>query len=183
MYESERLRLRRVDPARDLEDRTRWMADPETTRYLGARPALLSRESIRSFLEQSANSADESVEFAVETKDGRHIGATTIRSFSHVARSAEYAGMIGEAEFRGKGYGTEMVRLMVDVAFRNFNLNRFWLTVYEPNIGAMRAYEKAGFVKEGLMRECVYLHGQYHNAYMMSVLRSDWERERNREPK
>lgn len=178
MYESERLRLRRVDPVRDLEDRYRWMNDLEGTRYLGARPALLSRESIRSFLEHAANSADQSVEFAVETKEGKHIGGCTIRSFNHLARSAEFAIILGEE--RGKGYGLEVTKLMIDIAFANFNLNRFWLTAYEPNVAAIRCYEKAGFVKEGLLREYVYLHGQYVNGVMMSVLRSDWERERSR---
>ncbi|HLO04819.1 MAG TPA: GNAT family protein [Symbiobacteriaceae bacterium] len=178
MYESERLRLRRVDPVHDLEDRFRWMSDPEVTRYLGMRPALLSRESIRSYLEQCANSADSSVEFAIETKEGKHIGGCTLRGFNHVSRSAEFAIVIGEE--RGKGYGTEVTKLMIDIAFGYFNLNRFWLTAYEPNVAAIRCYEKAGFVKEGILREHVYMHGQYLNGVMMAVLRSDWERERAR---
>lgn len=178
MYESERLRLRRVDPVRDLDDRFRWMSDPGTTRYLGMRPALLSRESIRTWLEQAAASAESAVEFAIETKDGKHIGGTTIRSFNHTARSAEFAICLGEE--RGKGYGTEVTKLMIDIAFGYFNLNRFWLTAYEPNEAAIRCYEKAGFVKEGILREYVYMHGQYLNGVMMAVLRSDWERGRAR---
>jgi RimJ/RimL family protein N-acetyltransferase len=178
MYESERLRLRRVDPVRDLDDRYRWMTDRETTRWLGMRPALLSRDSIRAWLEQSAKSTEGSVEFAIETKDGKHIGGCSLRDFNHTSRSAEFAIVIGEE--RGKGYGTEVTRLVIDVAFGYFNLNRLWLTAYEPNVAAIRCYEKAGFVKEGILRDFVYLEGQYHNAVMMAILRSDWEKERAR---
>jgi RimJ/RimL family protein N-acetyltransferase len=180
MYQSERIRLRRVDPARDVEDRYRWLNDPEVYRYLGMRPERFSREEVRQYLEQSATGMNVGLNFAVETKEGVHIGGATLRNFNHVARSAEFAIMIGEAAYRGRGYGTEVTRLMLEVAFRHFNLNRVWLTVYEPNEGAIRAYEKAGFVKEGLLREYVFIDGQYLNAYLMAILRSDWERERTR---
>jgi [ribosomal protein S5]-alanine N-acetyltransferase len=175
LYSSKRIRLRRVDPVKDLDDRYRWMNDPEVIKYLGMRPARLSRDEIQSYLEQCAKSGAEMVEFAIETKDSRHIGGCTLRSFQHTARSAEIAIAIGEADYRGKGYGTEIIRLMVQIAFDDFNLNRVWLYAYESNAAAVRTYEKAGFVKEGLMREYAYLAGTYHNAHVMAILRSEYE--------
>ena len=95
-----------------------------------------------------------------------------------MARSAEFAIAIGEADFRGKGYGTEVARLTVAVGFEQFNFNRIWLTVNEENVGAVRAYEKAGFVKEGLMRQNGFANGGYYNTYIMSILRDEYERAR-----
>jgi len=175
LYYGKRVRLRRVDPAKDLDDRYRWMNDPEVLKYLGMRPARLSRDEVKSYLEQCSKSGSEIAEFAIETKDSRHIGGCTLRGFNHTARSAELGIAIGEADYRGKGYGTEIIRLMVQVAFDEFNLNRVWLNVYESNIAGMRAYEKAGFVKEGLLRQYAYLSGRYHNAHIMSMIRADYE--------
>ncbi len=176
MYYSNRIRLRRVDPVRDLDDRYRWMNDPLVTHFLGMRPAHLSREEIKSFLEGAAKSAADAAEFAIETLDGRHIGGCSLRGFNHTARSAEFAIAIGEPDFRGRGYGTEVTRLTVKVGFESFNLNRIWLTVNEANLAGQRAYEKAGFVKEGLMRQNGFAHGAYYNAYLMAILREDYER-------
>ncbi len=175
LYYGKRVRLRRVDPAKDLDDRYRWMNDPEVLKYMGMRPARLAREEVKSYLEQCSKSGAETTEFAIETKDSRHIGGCTLRSFNHTARSAEIAIAIGEADYRGKGYGTETIRMLVQIAFDEFNLNRIWLMAYEPNVAAIRAYEKAGFVKEGLLREYAYLGGVYHNAFIMSMIRRDYE--------
>ena len=180
MYTGRRVRLRRTDPARDLEDRYRWMNDPATLEWLGMRPARLSREEVRNYLEETARNSSNLVEFAIETLEGRHIGGATLRNFNHVARSAEFAISIGEAEYRGKGYGTEVTALMAQIGFEDFNLNRIWLIAYAPNVGAIRAYEKAGFVREGVARQYAYLHGRYVDGVYMAILRSDWEAAKGR---
>lgn len=175
MYFSKRVRLRRVDPSRDLDDRYRWMNDPDVVQMLGMRPGRLSRDEIKSYLDECSKSYEKQAEFAIETADGRHIGGCTLRAFNHVARSAEFAIAIGEADYRGKGYGTEVTRLMARIGFEEFNLNRIWLNVNENHVAAVRAYEKAGFAKEGLLREYGFGRGSYYNAYIMSILRSDFE--------
>ncbi|MDB4894856.1 MAG: GCN5-related N-acetyltransferase [Firmicutes bacterium] len=154
------------------------MNDPETVRHLGMRPARLSREEIRDFLSGAAAGRPDSVEFAVETLDGRHIGGCSLRGFNQVARSAEFAIVIGSGEYRGKGYGTEVTRLAVAVGFEQFNFNRIWLTVSEENLAGVRAYAKAGFVKEGLLRQNGFANGRYYNVYVMSILRDEYERAR-----
>lgn len=100
MYMSKRVRLRRVDPLHDLDDRHRWMNDPQVVRYLGMRPAGLSRDEVKKYLEKCATDSADLVEFAIETLDGRHIGGCTLRGFNHVARAAEFAIAIGEADCR-----------------------------------------------------------------------------------
>ena len=50
------------------------------------------------------------------------------------------------------------------------------LKVFEDNPGAIRAYEKAGFVLEGRLRQSHFQHGIYKDDLIMSVLREDWKR-------
>ena len=59
--------------------------------------------------------------------------------------------------------------------FDTLNLHRIWLTVLADNAGAIRAYEKAGFVHEGAQRDATYRDGGYLDLILMSVLRPEWD--------
>jgi hypothetical protein len=69
--------------------------------------------------------------------------------------------MIGDKREWNKGYGTEVTRLLTRYAFETLNLNRVWLRVYEFNRYAIRAYEKAGYRREGVLRQDHFSDGPY----------------------
>jgi len=81
---------------------------------------------------------------------------------------------IGEKAYWSQGHGTDAVRLLLRYGFNELNLNRICLHVYSFNTRAIRCYEKAGFVLEGRLRQDVFHHGEYADALVMSVLRSEW---------
>ncbi len=66
------------------------------------------------------------------------------------------------------------MRLLLKVGFETLNLNRIFLRVDVANKGGIRAYEKAGYVHEGRFRQGNYRDGQYEDMLFMSVLRSEW---------
>ena len=81
------------------------------------------------------------------------IGTTDLFEIDHRLRTARFGMLIGEADARGKGYGTETVRLMLDYAFTALGLHNVMLNVSEYNLAGRRAYEKAGFKEFGRRRE------------------------------
>jgi len=83
--------------------------------------------------------------------------------------------MLGEKSWWNKGYGTETMRAMLRHGFETLNLHRIWLQVYANNQHGIRAYEKAGFQHEGVYREGHYQAGKYHDVFLMSVLRQEWD--------
>jgi len=82
---------------------------------------------------------------------------------------------IGEPDYRGKGYGSDAMRLLVNYSFRELGLYRVGLGVFGYNTRAMHVYEKLGFVHEGAMRQSLYREGEHHDTYGMSILRPEWE--------
>ncbi|MEK6858024.1 MAG: GNAT family protein, partial [Nanoarchaeota archaeon] len=68
----------------------------------------------------------------------------------------------------------EVTKLLVQYAFDKLNLNKVYLGVNVENIGAVKSYEKTGFVHEGRLREEVYRNGRYYDVHKMSILRSEW---------
>jgi RimJ/RimL family protein N-acetyltransferase len=55
------------------------------------------------------------------------------------------------------------------------NLNRVWLHVYEYSERGIRAYTRAGFQKEGVLRQDTYREGRYWDTILMGILRADWD--------
>ena len=60
--------------------------------------------------------------------------------------------------------------------FEEMTLNRVGLSVFADNRRGIRAYEKAGFVREGCVRQSFYRGGAYHDEVFYGLLRAEWER-------
>jgi RimJ/RimL family protein N-acetyltransferase len=91
-------------------------------------------------------------------------------------RTAEFRVFLGNKTFWNRGIGTESTKLMVVYGFEKMNLNRIWLGVNTENIGGVHAYEKAGFAKEGILRQEQYRNFRYYDVIRMSILRCEYEK-------
>jgi len=98
------------------------------------------------------------------------VGSVYVRDIDKTHHKAEYGIFIGEKDARGKGYGTAAAKLMVRYCFEELALHRLFLRVYAENERAIRSYEKAGFVKEALLRDDVYIDGEYKDIVLMGIL-------------
>jgi RimJ/RimL family protein N-acetyltransferase len=107
--------------------------------------------------------------------DDRLIGTCQLHGISCVHRGAELQIRL-TADDRGKGYGSEAVQLLLQFGFRDLNLNRVYLQVFETNSRAIAVYEKVGFVREGTLRQAAYVNGEYCGVIVMGILREDYER-------
>jgi RimJ/RimL family protein N-acetyltransferase len=82
---------------------------------------------------------------------------------------------IGDREQWGKGYGLEAMELLLGYGFRELNLHRIQLTVFQYNERAIALYEKLGFQREGVYREFMQRDGKRYDMYLYGLLRREWE--------
>jgi RimJ/RimL family protein N-acetyltransferase len=159
----------------DVERMTRWINDREVTRFMGGSYPW-STEAEEAFVrnQTSVPMSFGDARFAIETKDGVHIGSTGLHGASPENRDAELGIMIGEKAYWSKGYGSDTVATLVRFAFEEMNLNRVELRVYDFNERAQAAYHKCGFVEEGRMRDAHYAEGGYGDVVVMALLRDEW---------
>jgi RimJ/RimL family protein N-acetyltransferase len=152
-----------------------WSDDREVTRYLsrGAFPSSL--DLLERNYEAMIHSNTEIELAIVDRKTDSHIGITGLHSVSWINRSSEFRILIGEKDYWGKGYGTEATQLMVAYAFEVLNLHKVWLGVNSQNVGAIKSYEKVGFIKEGELRDEIFRNGRYYSAIRMSILQSEYQ--------
>lgn len=176
MIYGKRIRLRGVEKA-DVPQFYEWINDPEVTAGL-AMYLPMSMSDEEKWLESIGSREQAEKPLAIEAqkgKDWKLIGDCGFFNIEWTNRSGELGIMIGDKSFWNKGYGTETMELLLRHGFETLNLHRIYLRVYSTNPRAKRAYEKAGFILEGSMREAVYQNGQYANIHFMSVLRPEWD--------
>ena len=82
--------------------------------------------------------------------------------------------VIGDPDARGRGFGTETARLMLDYAFTALGLHSLMLRVFEFNLAGRRAYEKAGFREIGRRRQCHFMGGRLWDTIYMDCLASEF---------
>jgi RimJ/RimL family protein N-acetyltransferase len=103
------------------------------------------------------------------------VGTCQLVGIDSPHRSAELRIRIGAPADRGRGYGTEAVTLLLRHAFADLDLHRVTLDVFATNAPAIAVYERCGFVREGVLREAVYLNGRREDIVVMGILRDEWE--------
>ena len=82
--------------------------------------------------------------------------------------------LIGNPKDRGNGYGTQMVKRVLQIGFTKLRLHSMSLSVPIFNTSAIKCYEKAGFIQDGTMRDAVLVNDTYWSYLLMSILDSEW---------
>jgi RimJ/RimL family protein N-acetyltransferase len=135
-------------------------------------PLTRSRFDARLARADDGEAAEQAAMFVVDI-DGEAVGSASLFDFDLFAGHAE-AGISLVPEARGRGVGTEAMRVLVEFGFVRRNLRRIHLQAIASNAGALRSYEKAGFVVEGRLREHAWVRGRYEDIVLMAVLRSEY---------
>lgn len=171
IIDGEKVRLRPVEE-RDLPHFVQWLKDRELARWLEHLESAPTLEEEYEWWHDKRSDPD-SVLWAIDSPEGCLIGTIELRLTMRAER-AEMGVAIHDKTQWGKGLGTDAVRLVVDYAFDELNLNRVGLTTDEENARAIRCYEKVGFVREGLLRQHRLLDGRFGNTVVMGILRDEW---------
>jgi len=108
--------------------------------------------------------------FAIEM-DGEIIGGIGISVKADVYRHGANIGYWLGEPFWDKGIMTQVLHLMIDYAFKNFDLARLQAGVYHTNPASMRVLEKAGFTKEGVLRKAILKRGEFLDEHVFALVR------------
>jgi aminoglycoside 6'-N-acetyltransferase len=76
-------------------------------------------------------------------------------------------------EHRGKGFGVEAQRLLGEYLFSVYPIMRVEASTDITNSAELKALEKAGFTREGLLRQAQWRNGKWHDLVVYSKLRGE----------
>lgn len=106
-----------------------------------------------------ATNLKDRVVFAIRYREALK-GVVQLHTIDWVHRKAILGVYVGDPSERGSGLGKAASSLILDYAFSGLDLERVWLEVIAPNLGAKRLYEKLGFVREGVLRQAYVFAGE-----------------------
>jgi RimJ/RimL family protein N-acetyltransferase len=121
--------------------------------------------------------SDDSDWYTITDTEGNVIGETGLLRMFPAWNSTDLTIIIPDPARQDKGYGSEAIRLMLDLAFRKYGMNRVAIGVVGLNTRALEFYTKAGFIQEGIEEQGYFYNGKYSDFIMMRVLRREWEKE------
>ncbi len=109
-------------------------------------------------------------------EDGRPIGTISWHMELYGPNDGSTAWNIGIsliAEARGNGYGTEAQRLLADYLFATTPVDRVEASTDVENAAEQRSLEKAGFIREAVLRGVQFRAGSRHDLVNYARLRTD----------
>lgn len=161
----------------DIPQWVEWLNDPDVIKGL-MMPYPLGLEDETAWFDAMIKRPIEEHPLVIEVKDPdgwRMVGNIGLHSVDWLNANGEVGIFIGTKTNWDKGVGTEVMLLFLKHVFETLNLHRIWLRVHSTNERAIRCYEKAGFIKEGVFRDGDFVRGKYINVNIMSVLRTEWK--------
>lgn len=173
---TERLSLRRPRPSDAALVFEGYAQDHEAIRWMGFHPHATidtTRKIVGSWV-RGWEQPGQGFTFMIErTEDERFLGVIDINIDPHGA-------VIGYVLCRfawGRGYATEAVRRIVDLAFEHFAVWRVWATCAPQNPASRRVLEKAGMRHEGVLRRWIVsplYSAEPRDSDCMAITRDDW---------
>ncbi len=150
-----------------------WFNQPEVMFKCGFEKPT-DEEEVKRYINVYHRSED-SVWFTITDPDGNVIGETGLLRMFPAWHCTDLSIIIPDPKMRHKGYGTEAIRIMLDMAFDRYEMNRVAIGVVGANTEALAFYSKIGFRQEGIMEQGYYYDGEYSDFVMMRLLRSEWK--------
>jgi len=160
----------------DLQLLKKWICDEKVTHYLetGALPPSIER--LNEEYEQELKTQKNISFLVISKKKDIPIGWGGLYIIDWIKRSSELRFFIGETKYWNMTAALESEKLLFQYAFEKLNLHKVFAGANVENKGSWKVLERLGFVKEGVFRDTVYRNGKYYDAYMYSILRSEYDK-------
>lgn len=151
---------------KDIENKIRWINNPENNTYLHYNLPLQYDETVKWF----QNNKDKEDRYdAIIEYNGIPVGLIGLLGIDKKNRKAEYYIVLGESQYKGKGIALIASKKIIEYAFNILLLNRIYLYTEIENISAQKLFKKIGFIQEGILRKDIFFRGKYIDRYVYGI--------------
>lgn len=174
MIETERTILKAMERA-DIRLRSTWLNNP-TIRETLLLSVPISEAQLEVWYERILEDRTREDFIIWDKINSNAIGFAGYINIDYLNRKAEPFIAIGNIDYWGKGFGTEVVHKLLDHGFNEMGFNRQYGFMLDNNSGALKMDLRAGFENEGILKEDVMLHGTFHDRIMLGVTKENFNK-------
>jgi RimJ/RimL family protein N-acetyltransferase len=153
-----------------------WMNDPEVVRFTESRHKKYTHDELQAYVKTCNESGRDYLFGIFESDNACHVGNIKIGLVDPRYNTANVGLIIGEKKCWGQGYATEAIRLILEFAFEKLGLAKLNAGVIAGNMASQRAFEKNGFVVEGVRRKQNLFEGERRDEILLGLLRGEWQK-------
>ena len=118
---------------------------------------------------------EDSAWFTITDPEGKLLGEAGLLRMFPAWHQTDLTIIIPDPEMQHRGYGTEAIRLILDLAFTKYEMHRVSIGVVGLNADALEFYRKIGFKQEGVLEDGYFWNNEYSDFIMMRILRPEWK--------
>jgi RimJ/RimL family protein N-acetyltransferase len=169
IWQGEHVRLRAVEPF-DWEVFFRWNRDDEQARRLDFIRFPQSAEATRRWVEERARTRPETDTYTLVMENEAGAVAGGIATHDCDRRTGTFAyGLNVLEEYRGQGYASDVVRILLRAMFRELRYQKCTVQVYDFNDASIRLHERLGFRQEGRLRRMGFTDGRHFDVFVYGI--------------
>lgn len=157
---------------------TEWLNDPKTREYL-LRRFPLSAIDEKAYVEKmsSLSGTPSNIMMVIESKDnGQAIGTMGLHNINWIDRNAVTGTVIGEEEYRGKGYASDAKMTLLQYAFESLGLHKIISHAFAENVKSIEYSKRCGYEVEAILKEENFRNGKWEDIVSLSCFYEGWQR-------
>ena len=179
LFEAKDVRFGPIDHETHPEIESKWTHDADFMRLMELKPVRpLSPAMVKKQYETIEKEMDENKNlfyFTIRTReDDRFIGNALVEWVDWANGNGFIRLGIGAVEDRRKGYGSQALSMLLRYAFGELNLYRVTAVVPAYNEGAIRLFQKFGFMEEVRRRKAIHRYGEFWDLVSFGLLNAEW---------
>ena len=183
LFEAKDIRFGPIDHETHPEVESKWTHDAEFMRLMELKPVCpLSPAMVKKQYEDIEKEMEEDKNLFYFTicvrEDGRFIGKALVEWIDWANGNGFIRLGIGAAEDRRKGYGSQVLGMLLRYSFGELNLYRVTAVVPAYNEGAIRLFQKFGFMEEVRRRKAIHRDGEFWDLVSFGLLNTEWRAQR-----
>lgn len=173
-WQGEKIRLRAIEPS-DCDIMFQWRLDSDAFSRVDYLSLPRSYENFKKEIEESSMQGPDgdSCRLAIENLEGELIGEVGTFDCNRRMGTFKYGVFIARNHW-GKGYGKEVVRLLLRYYFMELGYQKVTILIVSFNERSIKFHEKLGFIKEGQLRRMSYTNGRYYDEIYLGMTKEEF---------
>jgi [ribosomal protein S5]-alanine N-acetyltransferase len=154
----------------------KWRNDPEISNMLVGNKIFVSSVREKAWVEEKIHNDRLEMYFALCNKETNEmVGYSSIRQINWRNKSACWGGLTLGKEHWKKGYAMAANALILEFAFDELGINKFYTDYLEEHEVSAGIFKKMGFKEEGIARQDVFKNNKFHNVVKVSLLKREYD--------